>query len=70
LAPRSLPRKHHVYVDANVGKDLCAKCAGTKSCNLGANNNGAKLMVYFLKSYWQGEDNHYNKVVVFKAGFI
>jgi hypothetical protein len=38
LAPRSLPRKRHVYVDANMGKDL------------GANNDGAKLRVYFLKS--------------------
>jgi hypothetical protein len=47
LAPRSLPRKHHVRVDANVGKDL-----GAKMCNLGANNNGAKMRVYFLKSYW------------------
>jgi hypothetical protein len=46
LAPRSLPRKHHVRVDANVGKDI-----GAKTCNLGANNNGAKLRVYFLKSY-------------------
>jgi hypothetical protein len=51
LAPSSLPRKRHVCVDANVGKDLGAKCAGAKTCNLGANNDGAKLRVYFLKSY-------------------
>jgi hypothetical protein len=48
-----LPRKRHVYVDANVGKDFDAKCAGAKTCNLGANNDGAKLRVYFLKSFWQ-----------------
>jgi phage/plasmid primase-like uncharacterized protein len=48
LAPRSLPRKHHVCVDANVLKDLDAKCAGAKMCNLGANNDGAKLRVHFL----------------------
>jgi hypothetical protein len=52
LAPSSLPRKRHVCVDANVGKDLSAKCAGAKTCNLGANNDGAKLRAYFLKSYW------------------
>jgi hypothetical protein len=52
LAPRSLPRKRHVCVDANVGKDLGTKCAGAKTCNLGANNDGAKLRVHFLKFYW------------------
>jgi hypothetical protein len=54
LAPSSLPRKRHVCVDANVDKDLGAKCSSAKTCNLGANNDGAKLRVHFLKSYSQG----------------
>jgi hypothetical protein len=54
LVPNSLPRKRHICVDANVGKDLGAKCVGAKTCNLSANNDGAKLRVYFLKILMTG----------------
>jgi hypothetical protein len=34
-----------------VGKELGANWAGAKTFDLGANNNGVKRMVHFLKSY-------------------
>jgi hypothetical protein len=49
LASSSLPRKRHICVDVDVDKDLGAKCASAKTCNIGAYNDGTKLVVHFLK---------------------
>jgi hypothetical protein len=35
-------------------KDLSANCVGAVPCDLGANNDDAKLRVYFLKAFRQG----------------
>jgi hypothetical protein len=37
-----------------VGKELGANWAGVEMFDLGANNNGTKRRVHFLKSYYQG----------------
>jgi hypothetical protein len=54
LAPSWLPRHRQLCVDANVDKKLGANWVGTETFDFGATNNGAKRMVYFLKSYCQG----------------
>jgi hypothetical protein len=51
LAPSWLPHHHQLCVDAVVGKELGANWAGAETFDLGANNNGAKRRVDFLKSY-------------------
>jgi hypothetical protein len=37
-----------------VGEDLGANCAGAVPCDLGANDDGTKLRVYFLKAFFRG----------------
>jgi hypothetical protein len=54
LAPCWLPRYRQLSVDADMGTELGANMAGAETCDLDANNNGAELSVYFLKSYCQG----------------
>jgi hypothetical protein len=51
--PSWLPRQCHVCVDVNVDKELDANWTGAETFDFGANNNGAKRMIYFLKSYCQ-----------------
>jgi hypothetical protein len=53
LASNWLTRHFQLCVDADLGKELGANWVGTKTFDLGANNNGAKRMVHFLKSYCQ-----------------
>jgi hypothetical protein len=47
LYAMSAPRLHRC-------KDLSSNFSSAKPCNLGANSNGAKLRVYFLKAFRQG----------------
>jgi hypothetical protein len=52
LASSWLPRHFQLCIDADLGKELGANWVGTQTFDLGANNNGAKRMIHFLKSYW------------------